>query len=188
MLRFFKKYLRELTEEQENLIVSSFREEQFNKGELLFSPGDSNTRHYIVKEGLLRLYLIDNKGKEFNILFAKEDQLIGDLATPVPTNFYLEAIEDTVVFSTTEEKMQLLGQEIGVVFGADSYLRKAYIFLQQRLVWILTKTAEENYVLFREQHPDLVQRLAQYHIAAYLGVSAEFLSKSITRSLKKKRP
>lgn len=61
-------------------------------------------------------------------------------------------------------------------------MQRSYLFLQKRLVAILTKTAEENYLEFREKHPDLVQRLPQYHIASYLGISAEFLSKIIARS------
>lgn len=56
-------------------------------------------------------------------------------------------------------------------------LRRSYIHIQKRLVSIISKTAEENYLEFMYKHPDLIQRLPQYHIAAYLGISPEALSR-----------
>lgn len=187
MISFFERFLPELSAEQKAIIESSFKREVFKKKELLFMSGQTNTKHYIIEKGLLRLYVIDNNGKEFNILFAKENQIIGDLATPNATSFNLDAIENTVVYSITDEKFLLLSQSLDAVFGAgnDTVLRRSYVFLQRRLVDILTKTAEENYAQFRDINPDLIQRLPQYHIASYLGVSAEFLSKSITKNIKK---
>lgn len=126
VLSFYRKNFNpDLSEEQEKLILSVFRQEHYKKKELIFKQGDRNTRHYIIEKGLVRLYLNDYSGKEFNILFAKENQIIGDLSTPEPASYFLE---------------------------------------------------------FRDKHPELVQRLPQYHIASYLGISAEFLSKIIARS------
>lgn len=67
----------------------------------------------------------------------------------------------------------------------SSIIQKSYIKVQRRLVNILSHSAEENYAEFQKYNPDLIQRLPQYHIAAYLGVSAEFLSKTIAKSVKK---
>ena len=147
----------------------------------LFLNGDSNVNHYFIEKGLLRLYVIDSNGKDFNILFGKEWQVLGDLASPAPTLFNLEAIEDSVVYSISDENLKRVFTEQSARASLET-IKRSYIFLQKRLVNILTKTAEENYIEFSETYPELNQRLPQYHIASYLGVSAEFLSKIIART------
>jgi len=189
VLYFFTHHLgANLTPAQEETILNTYKLESVEKKTLLFRQGDANTRHYIIEKGLLRLYLIDPKGKEINILFAKENQIIGDLATPEPTNFYLETTEDSIVYSIDELGLQqLLGDlNTGKTLNRNHGLRRSYIHIQQRLVSIISKTAEENYIEFKQKYPDLIQRLPQYHIAAYLGISPEFLSKIIAKTTKKK--
>jgi CRP-like cAMP-binding protein len=188
LLHFFKKRFNpEITLEQEVTILNAFKKKSISKKELLFREGDSNTKHYIIEKGLLRLYLVDPKGKEINILFARENQVIGDLSTPEPTHFYLEATENSVIYSIEEKKLQQLIEllSIGVSFKTNDSFRRSYIKIQKRLVSILSKSAEENYLEFRQNYPDLMQRLPQYHIASYLGISAEFLSKIIAKTAKK---
>ena len=177
-----------LTKEQEQYILTIFTIESFKKKDILFRCGDANTRHYIVKEGLLRLYLIDTNGKEINLLFARENQIIGDLITPEPTDFFLEATEDTTVYSIDDKSFRKLIRDLEIQTYADPQytMRRSYIKIRQRLVSLLSKSAEENYLEFKKQYPDLIRRLPQYHIASYLGISAEFLSKIITKTTKQK--
>lgn len=170
----------------EELVKSFFKREVFRKKVLIFKNGDAKTRHYLIESGLMRMYVIDSAGKEFNVLFAKEKQLIGDLASPLATKFNLETIEDSVVHSISHENVVKLSELLNVMTPAPKGpMVRAYIFLQNRLVSILTKTAEENYLQLRQDYPKLIHRLPQYHIASYLGISAEFLSKIIAKNAKK---
>ena len=185
VLSFYRKnFSPDLSEEQEELILSAFRQEHYKKKEMIFKQGDRNNRHYIIEKGLARLFLNDYSGKEFNILFAKENQIIGDLSTPEPSSYFLEAIETSIVWSMDDGDMKKLMKLFPdtALTDSGSYMQRSYLFIQKRLVSILSKTAEENYLEFRDKHPELVQRLPQYHIASYLGISAEFLSKIIARS------
>lgn len=187
ILSFYKKHFGiDITVSQEVVVFNTYKRESLKKREILFSQGDFNTRHYFIDKGLLRLYLIDPQGKEINVLFAKENQVIGDLATPDPTNYYLETIEDSVVYSIDEKGLQDLMRLLGADKPPDlnTVLRRSYIHIQKRLVSILSNTAEENYLEFQRKFPDLIQRLPQYHIASYLGVSPEFLSKIIAKTAK----
>ena len=122
-----------LTTDQQKYILSLFKKETFTKKTTIFLNGDTNTKHYFVKEGLLRMYIIDSSGKEFNILFAKENQILGDLASPNPTIFNLDTIEDSVVYSITNENLDKIREEISDEFALDSNsrLKKSYIFLQK---------------------------------------------------------
>ena len=176
-------YNRKLTDWEKKLIGDSFQKQVYEKKELIFSSGDSNTKHYYVEKGLLRMYVIDTSGKEFNILFARENQWIGDLATPLATSFYLEAIEKSVVYSISDENLNLLTNNFSTFVR---YIKKSYIFLQNRLVSILSKTADENYEELVQLHPELIQRLPQYHISSYLGVTSVFLSKILSKRARKK--
>lgn len=181
LISYFEKISkRNLNEEEKDKITRSFRKEKIKKKELIFSEGDSYTRHYYIEKGLLRLYIIDQAGKEFNVLFAKEKQWIGDLGTPAATSYYLEAIEDSEVFSIDEDRFLSLMDDFK---NLAMNIRRSYIFLQKRFVSILSRTAEENFMDFAKQYPDLLQRLPQYHISSYLGVTPVFLSKIRNKKL-----
>lgn len=176
-------YNRILTDWEKKMVENSFQKQVFKKKEIIFSSGDSNTKHYFVEKGLLRMYVIDTSGKEFNILFAYENQWIGDLSTPEITSFYLEAIEKSVVYSISDENLNLLTNNFSTFVR---YIKKSYIFLQRRLVSILSKTAEQNYDELVRLHPKLIQRLPQYHISSYLGVTSVFLSKILSKKARNK--
>lgn len=180
---FGRMYGHDLNEEEKQKIDSSFRKEKIKKKQLIFGSGDVNTRHYFIEKGLLRMYVIDQTGKEFNILFARENQWIGDLITPAATSFYLDAVENSVVYSFDDAQLHKLTENFS--YFAET-LKRSYIFLQKRLVCILSKTAEENYEELIKQYPELIQRLPQYHISAYLGVTPEFLSKILSKKAKKR--
>ena len=182
-----KSFAANITKQDEAKIKQLFKKEEFKRRESIFQNGDANTRHYFIEKGLVRLYIIDKNGREFNVEFAKENQVLGDLISPAPTSFNLEAIESTIAYSISDEAIRNLMKELNLTkeINASDILRKSYIKVQRRLVNMLAYTAAENYADFRETNPDLIQRLPQYHIAAYLGVSAEFLSKIIAKSVKK---
>lgn len=185
ILQYYERiYGRPISADEHEFITSSFRKETFKKKELIFSSGQENTRHYFIEKGLLRLYVIDSNGKEFNILFACENQWIGDLATPGETVFYLDAIEETTAFSINDEKLSELTDDFSTFV---KYIKRSYIFLQKRLVSILVNTAEENYDELRQHHPKLVRRLPQYHISSYLGVTPVFLSKIRSKKANKRQ-
>ena len=184
IIDYYKRvYKRELTNTEIELINKSFRRETIKKKQLIFGSGERNTRHYFIEKGLLRMYVIDSDGKEFNILFAQENQWIGDLATPDETSFYLDAVEKSIVYSISDENLNMFTNNFS---SFVNYLKRSYIFLQKRLVSILVNTAEENYEELIMHYPELIKRLPQYHISSYLGVTPVFLSKILSKRARKK--
>jgi CRP-like cAMP-binding protein len=184
LFSYFEKInKRELSLNEKEEISGEFKKETFKKKQLIFSSGEENTRHYYIEKGLLRLYIIDQNGKEFNILFARERQWIGDLGTPAATPYYLDALENSTAFSIEEHQFNKI---TSYYMDLAKNIRRSYVFLQQRLVSIISKTAEGNYEELLEQNPALIQRLPQYHISSYLGVTPVFLSKILAKRAKKK--
>lgn len=184
LFSYFEKInKRELSLHEKEDIAAEFKKETFKKKQLIYSSGEENTRHYYIEKGLLRLYIIDQSGKEFNILFARERQWIGDLGTPAATPYYLDALENSIAYSIEERQFNKI---TSYYMDLVKNIRRSYVFLQQRLVSIISKTAEENYEELLGQNPALVNRLPQYHISSYLGVTPVFLSKILAKRAKKK--
>lgn len=65
--------------------------------------------------------------------------------------------------------------------------QRAYAAFQRRMLQSLSLDAEQRYIAFQKAYPELDQQIAQKHIASYLGMSAEFLSKIKKRVWQKKR-
>ena len=180
---FEKANNRQLSDVEKGEISTQFRKEKFKKKELIYRAGEVNTKHYYIEKGLLRLYVIDQSGKEFNILFAREKQWIGDLGTPAATPYFLDALEESIVYSIDEGSFNKINKYYMDLVGN---IRRSYVFLQQRLVSIISKTAEENYNELCKNYPKLINRLPQYHISSYLGVTPVFLSKILSQKARKK--
>lgn len=189
LINFIERHSKhQLSPEVKTDILGHFETKHYKKKTIIFRCGDINTPHFFIEKGIVRLYLIDKQGKEVNILFASENQFIGDLKTPKATSFYLQTIEDSIISSITESKFKSLLKQLNSIqaFDINKYVRSSYIHIQNRLVSILSRSAEENYSEFKESYPDLVQRIPQYLIAGYIGISPEFLSKIIAKTIKEK--
>lgn len=162
---------------------------QIKKGEILQLSGDTTNRIYLVAKGLLRMYLIDKKGKEHIFLFAPEGWILSDFYAQVnhsPSAFFIDSLEDSEVeifpkdfvvnLATTADKWDFTNQE---------KLIKRLAVMQQRLVMLLTASAWERYQHFLEMYPNLTYRVPQKMIASYLGITPEALSKLRGRESKK---
>lgn len=113
--------------------------------------------------------------------FAIEDWWIGDLRsfiTQKPSNYNIQCLEDSelmlIAYDTIEElyeKIPKLERFFRII------VQNAYTALQDRLVRDHSVSARDRYMQFRSQYPAVEQRVPQYMIASYLGVTKEFLSK-----------
>ena len=142
------------------------------KGEVIQTKGETNTKLYFIKKGLLRSYTIDNKGKEHIFMFALEGAFIGDAALPgEPCELFIDAIEDSEIVvreknikrDATPETFKMLVQ--------------CMTDLQVRVIMLMSESAIDRYIHFEKTFPKLLQRLPQRMIAAYLGITPEALSK-----------
>lgn len=166
----------EFTLFQTELIYNTYK-----KGTHLLQLGQICKYTYFVNKGLLRLYDIDEKGYEKNTLFAKEEWWVSDLYSyhrQKPGTYYLQALEDTGVFQLSKQKLEHLLLKIPKLERFWRILHiNAFIAQQERIMHMVSKTAEERYLDFIKKYPDAELRISQKHIASYLGITPEFLSK-----------
>ncbi len=133
-----------------------------------------------VHKGCLRNYTIDDRGFVHISLFAIEDWWISDLhsfLTQTPATLYIDALEDTEVFQMSKANMEKL---YIIIPKFERFFRimhqNAFIAQQQRLMQNISDTAEDRYRQFKEKYPRLELRISQKQVAAYLGITPEFLS------------
>ena len=142
---------------------------KIKKGEVLQRAGENNTKIYLVKSGLLRSYVIDEKGKEHIFLFASENWIMTDsIARNKPCKLFIDAIEDSEVYilgKGNEDKIEL-----------QKILNRLET-LQNRIIMMMSSTSLERYEHFIKTYPKIIQRVPQRMIASYLGITPEALSK-----------
>ena len=150
-------------------------------GEFAQRAGEVPTHALFVAKGCLRSYVIDAKGDEHIVQFAPEDWWLADnpsLAAKTPTPYFYEAIEDSEILLIDPESHQAIVNTVpGYAAAFRVGLQRHAAAKDTRIVNALTMSAEERYVAFRETYPSIAERVPQWMLASYLGVSPETLSR-----------
>jgi len=152
------------------------------KGDYLIQPGQTSTHTFFVEKGLLRYFSVDQNAKEHILQFAPENWFVGDrngVCFNQPSTFYIQAIEPSRVALIDESlfSAKLLAINPEFVAYNEQILQKHIHQLQRRIHLLLSATAEERYMDFISTYPDLTQRVPQWMIASYLGITPESLSR-----------
>lgn len=141
---------------------------QVAKGQILQRKGDLNTKVYQVESGLLRSYLIDEKGKEHIYMFAPENWIIADsVSKQNPCELFIDALEDSIIIQR-EKNIEAITNQQKLINRLET--------LQNRIIMLMSASAIQRYEHFIETYPDIVQRVPQKMIASYLGITPEALS------------
>lgn len=135
---------------------------------------------YIIK-GCIKIYYLDKEGNEVILLFAVEDWWVSDIdsfSNQSTSNLFIETLEDCELFVLNYADKKRLYQQVPKLERMFRLMvQRAYVVLQQRFFATISQPAEERYLDFLKRYPSIPQRVAQHQIAAYLGISPEFLSK-----------
>ena len=170
-----------LNPEEFDHFFNSFEINIYKKYAVILTSGQVCAYTNFVNNGLLRLYEIDENGYEKTTLFAREEYWVSDLYSfhsQKPGKYFLQALEDTEVFQLTKPKLERLFIEIPKLERFWRILHiNSFIAQQERVMNMLTKPAAERYLDFIERFPKAELRISQKHIASYLGITPEFLSK-----------
>lgn len=143
---------------------------------------DEFCRHaFFVEKGLLRQFSVDAKGKEHILMFAPENWFVTDRASSYfqqPSTYYIQALEDSEVVLIDEDFIHLLSERIPSFTDFNNRLLHNHIrHLQNRIDLLLSASAEDRYLQFIHLYPDLMLRVPQTMVAAYLGITPESLSR-----------
>ncbi|MCF1713278.1 Crp/Fnr family transcriptional regulator [Flavihumibacter sp. RY-1] len=163
--------------------LSEFEPVYFEKNEIIKQAATSERYLYFIKTGCIGIY-IENSSNFVCLDFGLEGHFTCDYLSILlnkPTPLILIALENTNALRITATRYEQLSQDPrykNVRLAASEYL---LINKFQEQINLLTKTAKERYQLLQEQYPGIENRIAQVHIASYLGITPQSLSRIRSR-------
>jgi CRP-like cAMP-binding protein len=170
-----------ISDEDYQVILGYAVERKFSKGEFIQREGEINRFTNFILSGSARVFYIDAASSEHIIQLGIRGWWISDFASFITQEkglLYVEALEPTVVTSFSYENFQTIYERIPIFERFYRLLiQKAYASFQHRVLHDLSMDAEQRYLNFCKKHPEMDLQIPQKHVASYLGMSAEFLSK-----------
>ena len=158
-------------------------------GDFLQRGGDVARYAAFVARGCLRSFVIDGKGKEHVVQFAPEQWWLADaisLGAGTPSQYFFAAIEDSdLLLIDAPAHQQIVDRVPGYSAAMRTGLQKHAATKDLRIVKTLSTTAAERYLDFMNTFPTIAQRVPQWMVASYLGVSPETISR-IRKNLSRK--
>jgi CRP/FNR family transcriptional regulator, anaerobic regulatory protein len=160
------------------------------KGELLIAESKVNQYVSFVNRGALRMYRMIN-GQDITKYFFFENAYASEYVsflTRSPSIHYVRAIEDCELMELHYDKVQRLYERYPVWQKFGRLIAEAlFIELCERTEQLQYQTPEENYLSLLETCPHIIERVSQQHIASYLGIQPESLSRIRKRLLEVRR-
>ena len=170
-----------LSEAKLQALLNVFHMHKFSKNVVLVNQGDLWTKVYFVDLGIVRLFINTPDGREFNKNFFSEGNFFWP-ATPMtrtrPSLFSIGTLEPSHIwiadFALFQKQLAAINrwEAFALLFAetlADQKFEREYEFL--------TFNAEERYLSLLKQAPQLVERIPDYHLASYLGITNVTLSR-----------
>ncbi|GAA6152445.1 Crp/Fnr family transcriptional regulator [Pseudoteredinibacter isoporae] len=171
----------DLTEEEWQGLLPSLQLATVEPKTRLLQAGDIAHEHHYICRGLVRLFYTTPEGKELNKGFYGDGYIVGSLSALIldePCRFSIETIEPCVVVRLP---LKALDSIIQAGNGWDRLMNYSFKMMlirnERREAELLTMTAKQRFLQFVRNFPDYLERIPQYHIASYLGISAVALSK-----------
>ncbi len=162
-------------------IISLFEKENIPKNTILIEQSQISKKLYFVETGMGRSYYLKEDGKEVTQWFFG----VGKFMTSVdsffqqsPSLYYLETLEDSVVYTISKENMDVLFskyhkmEQLGRLVSIEMLTK-----VVNKLNAIQFQTARERYEYMLAEFPDISYRVPLGYIASYLGMTQETLSR-----------
>ncbi len=165
-----------------NHVIHLLEYQEFNDGELIAYTGKNVDGFYIIASGMVRYYYTMLDGKERNKAFFTQGQFIGSLSAYLTSQslpFSIQALGEVRLYKIPIQMIESLREkyptEVELFIGRIA--KELFIRNEQREAMLLTANAEQRYHWVLSNEPWIVEHVAQYHLASYLGIEAESLSR-----------
>ncbi len=150
------------------------------KNDFLITEGTICDFIGILTSGTMRSF-VQNESREFNNDFHFPHNFVSaynSFLTRRPNYCNIQALSDAEIYTITYEQLnQLVAEDLewlklGKYISEQFYIRKC-----ERESSLLQHSASERLDLLLENYPGIEQKVSQYHIASYLGIKPETLSR-----------
>ena len=171
----------ELTDDELGNFAEKLSLKTLKKKEFFIRSGQIQNEVGFITNGLMRSFFMDDNGNEKTVKFyAQNDYATHYTAfiTQQPSKYSFQCLEDTNVVLLSFEHMQWAYRTFP---GFDKYGRliaeEILKAQQQRIESFIFQTAEERYVDFMKQNPDIYNRVSLSHLCSYLGIERQTLTR-----------
>ncbi len=151
------------------------------KNEHFYSAGQIPRYSPFIVKGCMRKYFIDDDGEEHIVFFAEEGWFAGELQcmrTGTKTEMYLQALEDCEILGITIEHAEW---GLNNIPAYRRWFDVTYPLTHNRIIQEATRlksdTPESLYLRLLKNRPSLILRVPQHHLANYLGIRTETISR-----------
>jgi len=191
-MKYFRKMIEQfitINDQEWQLAYKMFTKVTVKKGTIVHQTGDVFKDIWFIKSGLARSYFIDINGREFTwqLYFRGKSKHGLNHFMDDSVSFYentgsmltFEILEDSVFYVISLDKLdQFISQDkkwehLARIWLHDTYFAATY----KRVISLMSETATEKYQRLLEEYPSILSQVKSYHIASYLGVAPQTLSK-----------
>lgn len=180
-LPLYLRSISNISEQAEQEISSLFIREELPKGHFLYKAGEVCHRIYYIESGLARVYYNTLNGKEITQWFFPENSFLTAVEcfyNRKPTIVYCELLEDSVVYSIRYAEMEeMLSENHAMAQFAFHAVYALTRQLSEYITGIKFQSAEDRYNALMKDYPGIFQRVKLGHIASFLGITQETLSR-----------
>ena len=184
---FVKKYIK-LNLIEWSVVEKKIKVAHFKKGQTIHIAGNVCRNLYFINIGLARAYAIGEDGKEFtwSIFFNDTNSNMSNLFVVDYDSFIkqsesrlsIEALEDCELVYLCSDDLELLYDKYKTSEHFGRLMsQEAYSILHNRMIDMQLKSAKERFEDFMRYTPYLLDKVPQYHIASYLGMTPQHLSR-----------
>ena len=169
-----------LSLDEKNIIQSAFEYRKFAKKQFFLKEGSVCLYTGFIIKGAVRHYSVDDNGGEHTLQFGLENWWVVDRDSYVnqkPSKYFIEAWEDTEMLVLPLPKLNVILEIPAIKAMFWKMSENNQIASQKRLDDAISLSAVQRYENFQRLHPEIVQRFPLHHIASYLGIARETLSR-----------
>lgn len=179
LIEHIEKFVK-LNESEKQALCNYVKIIPLKNKEFLLNDGQVCRNLYFVEKGCLRMFFINKKASEQIVQFAIENWWMSDYSSFMnnnPSEYFIQAIEKSEICAID---IQLFEDLLNEFPKLERYFRivmqKGVAAAQRRSKLMYEMSKEEFYVHFSSTFPEFMQRVPQYMIASYLGLTPEYLS------------
>ncbi len=181
LISSIRPYFPDLSDYEFQSLVEISEFQAFNNKTIILNTGNKSKKAFLVLQGCVRGFVVDQNGDEKNILLRSKGIFVGDadaLFTDQPQKLTIMSMDETKVLLFSIESFEKLADEHkGIQKLYMNSLKEAILRLTYRVNSMITMNSEERYLDLLERNPDFLKGAYDKYVANYLGITAVSFSR-----------
>jgi CRP-like cAMP-binding protein len=186
----FVSNLSSLSKSSKNKFLELLTLDTYEKGHVIAELGEVPTNFFVLKSGIVRSYITNDKGKEFIRTFFIPVASTGSFSALIlekPSRLTYDCLTDCEIYTGSFKAFKkLVAENLDISKMYNAVLERIFIRMEKRIFELSVLDATKRYLNLKKEIPDIDNLIPQYHIAAYLNITPVQLSR-IRKELYSKR-